>query len=77
MADSRFVEWGFLLVTLSNVLLIALVLTLLWQRLFPRPEAAVEDPERTWLGPGVDLSPGAEDCARMLFDVLRRVHRWT
>ena len=38
---------------------------------------AVEDPERTWLGPGVDLSPGAEDCARMLFDVLRRVHRWT
>lgn len=45
MADSRFVEWGFLLVTLSNVLLIALVLTLLWQRLFPRPEAAVEDPE--------------------------------
>ena len=38
---------------------------------------AVEDPERTWLDPGVDLSPGAEDCARMLFDVLRRVHRWT
>ena len=38
---------------------------------------AVEDPERTWLGPGVDLSPGDEDCARMLFDVLRRVHRWT
>ena len=38
---------------------------------------AVEDPERTWLDPAVDLSPGAEDCARMLFDVLRRVHRWT
>lgn len=40
MADSRFVEWGFLLVTLSNVLLIALVLSLLWQRLFPRAAQA-------------------------------------
>ena len=38
---------------------------------------AVEDPERTWLDPAVDLSPGAEACARMLFDVLRRVHRRT
>ena len=37
---------------------------------------AVEAPERTWLDPGVDLAPGAEDCARMLFDVLRRVHGW-
>lgn len=38
MTDSRFVEWGFLLVTASNVLLIALVLSLLWQRLFPRAD---------------------------------------
>ncbi|KTT24887.1 hypothetical protein SB14R_08805 [Pseudomonas oryzihabitans] len=41
MADSRFVEWGFLLVTASNVLLIALVLSLLWQRLFPRAAPVV------------------------------------
>ncbi len=44
MADYRLVEWGFLLVTGSNVLLIGLVLTLLWQRLFPRTREADEHP---------------------------------
>nr|WP_314586367.1 hypothetical protein [uncultured Pseudomonas sp.] len=69
MADSRFVEWGFLLVTLSNVLLIALVLTLLWQRLFPRPEAAVEDPEvpaASAPGAPVPLTSQAETAASLI-----------
>lgn len=69
MADSRFVEWGFLLVTLSNVLLIALVLTLLWQRLFPRPEAVVEDLEVPAVsGPGepLPLTSQAETAASLI-----------
>ncbi|WP_288471112.1 hypothetical protein, partial [uncultured Pseudomonas sp.] len=69
MADSRFVEWGFLLVTLSNVLLIALVLTLLWQRLFPRPEAAVEDPEvpaASAPGAPLPLTSQAETAASLI-----------
>lgn len=37
---------------------------------------AVEAPERTWLQPCVELAPGADACARLLFDVFRRVHRW-
>lgn len=69
MADSRFVEWGFLLVTLSNVLLIALVLTLLWQRLFPRPEAAVEGPEvpaASAPGAPLPLTSQAETAASLI-----------
>ena len=69
MADSRFIEWGFLLVTLSNVLLIALVLTLLWQRLFPRPEAAVEDPEVPAVsapGEPLPLTSQAETAASLI-----------
>lgn len=69
MADSRFVEWGFLLVTLSNVLLIALVLTLLWQRLFPRPEAGVEDlevPAVSAPGEPLPLTSQAETAASLI-----------
>lgn len=66
MADSRFVEWGFLLVTLSNVLLIALVLTLLWQRLFPRPEAAVEESETSAPGEPLPLTSQAETAASLI-----------
>ena len=69
MADSRFVEWGFLLVTLSNVLLIALVLTLLWQRLFPRPEAVVEDlevPAVSAPGEPLPLTSQAETAASLI-----------
>jgi len=74
MADSRFVEWGFLLVTLSNVLLIALVLTLLWQRLFPRPEAAVEDPEvPAASAPGAPLPLTSQtETAASLIDAARQ-----
>jgi len=66
MNDSRFVEWGFLLVTLSNVLLIALVLTLLWQRLFPRPEAAVEESETPEPGEPLSLTSQAETAASLI-----------
>lgn len=66
MADSRFVEWGFLLVTLSNVLLIALVLTLLWQRLFPRPEAVVEVPAVSAPGEPLPLTSQAETAASLI-----------
>ncbi|AXA66441.1 hypothetical protein [Pseudomonas oryzihabitans] len=66
MNDSRFVEWGFLLVTLSNVLLIALVLTLLWQRLFPRSEAAVEESETPKPGEPQLLTSQAETAAGLI-----------
>lgn len=66
MNDSRFVEWGFLLVTLSNVLLIALVLTLLWQRLFPRSEAAVEESETPEPGEPLSLTSQAETAAGLI-----------
>ncbi len=66
MDDSRFVEWGFLLVTLSNVLLIALVLTLLWQRLFPRPEAAGEKSETPEPGEPQSLTSQAETAAGLI-----------
>ncbi|MBB2896483.1 hypothetical protein [Pseudomonas sp. AS2.8] len=66
MNDARFVEWGFLLVTLSNVLLIALVLTLLWQRLFPRPEALVEEREAPEPGEPLPLTSQAETAANLI-----------
>ncbi|WP_158889919.1 MULTISPECIES: hypothetical protein [unclassified Pseudomonas] len=66
MNDSRFVEWGFLLVTLSNVLLIALVLTLLWQRLFPRPGATVEEGEAAESGELLPLTSQAETAASLI-----------
>lgn len=66
MNDSRFVEWGFLLVTLSNVLLIALVLALLWQRLFPRPEAASEERETPEPGEPLPLASQAETAASLI-----------
>lgn len=69
MADSRFVEWGFLLVTLSNVLLIALVLTLLWQRLFPRLEPAVAEtavPASSAPGDPLPLTSQAETAASLI-----------
>lgn len=74
MDDSRFVEWGFLLVTLSNVLLIALVLTLLWQRLFPPPVAVAEDEEAAEPGePGESLALGSQaETAASLIDDARQ-----
>lgn len=68
MDDSRFVEWGFLLVTLSNVLLIALVMTLLWQRLFPPPVAVAEDEEAAEPGESLALGSQAETAASLIDD---------
>ncbi len=68
MDDSRFVEWGFLLVTLSNVLLIALVMTLLWQRLFPPPVAVAEDEEAAEPGESLTLGSQAETAASLIDD---------
>jgi DNA repair exonuclease SbcCD ATPase subunit len=68
MDDSRFVEWGFLLVTLSNVLLIGLVLTLLWQRLFPPPAAVAEDEEAAEPGESLALGSQAETAASLIDD---------
>lgn len=78
MSDSRFVEWGFLLVTSSNVLLIGLVLTLLWQRLFPRareeqaPDATqASDAAKAVPAPGTDaglVADGQVQAAAQLIE---------
>lgn len=65
MVDSRFVEWGFLLVTLANVLLIGLVLILLWRRLFPRTDEATAE----IVAP--DAAGPAQTAAGLIADVQR------
>jgi len=64
MRGQGLVEWGFLLVTLSNVLLIALVLTLLWQRLFPKGmESTSQTPDTA---PALSLNGHGQDAANLI-----------
>jgi DNA repair exonuclease SbcCD ATPase subunit len=67
MTDSRFIEWGFLLVTLANVLLIGLVLILLWRRLFPQADEAGAD-----AGATQGAASPAQAAAGLIADVQRQ-----
>lgn len=66
MRGQGLVEWGFLLVTLSNVLLIALVLTLLWQRLFPKGMESTNQTPDTAPAPALSLNGHGQDAANLI-----------
>jgi hypothetical protein len=60
MNQARLMDWGFTLITLCNLLLIALVVYLLWQRYFASGSAAKDD------SAAVDQAPEVPDAAKGL-----------
>ncbi|KUM44585.1 hypothetical protein [Pseudomonas sp. EpS/L25] len=63
MSHAQLMDWGFVLITLCNILLIALVVFLLWQRHFGNDAAAKvegEDEDQLPVGPAEIAAPPAD-----------------
>ncbi|KTT32732.1 hypothetical protein [Pseudomonas rhizoryzae] len=59
MDHARLMDWGFFLITLCNILLIALVVFLLWQRYFPSDATPKIEPASEEQAPAVPEEVGS------------------